>query len=286
MLQADLNQLSTWSDKNYLQLNPTKCKFMSITRKHSPYHSSYHIDNSPLEKVDSLSLLGVTVSKDLKWGNHVNGVTARSNKLLGFIRHVAGESHPDVLLQLYRTMFLPILDYCAPVWSPHTTKLNTSIERVQRTATRTILHQSCREQEYDDRLVRLDLGYLSQRREYMSIHVLLQNACPLLGAVNPCLLWKRSDPIPGILITLNFTIFKLEQMLFISMQFKVFLRSDPTCRIILQTPSCAIILTISNSIFVSILRVSNSYSMCNMSFTILWVGAGHLMCTFYSHVFF
>ena len=168
-LQSNLDSLSIWSTNNSLQLNPTKCKFMSLTRKHSSINSSYNINGTALERVDSLSLLGVTVSNNLRWDLHIKNIVARSNKLLGFIRHVAGECHSDVLLQLYRTMVLPILDYCAPVWSPHNINLKSSLERVQRTATRAILHQRRREQDYDVRLERLGLSYLSNRRDYLSI---------------------------------------------------------------------------------------------------------------------
>ena len=182
-----------WSARNSLQLNPTKCKFMSLTRKHSRINSSYNINGTGLERVDSLSLLGVTISKDLKWDLHVKNVVSRSNKLLGFIRHVAGECNSDVLLQLYRTMVLPILDYCAPVWSPHNANLISSLERVQRTATRAILHQRRREQEYDMRLERLQLSTLSQRRNYLSICLIAKclstpvchDSMPSLSSIKP-----------------------------------------------------------------------------------------------------
>ena len=35
-LQDDVNRLCVWSDKNFLKFNATKCKFMIISRKHSP----------------------------------------------------------------------------------------------------------------------------------------------------------------------------------------------------------------------------------------------------------
>ena len=168
-MQDDLNRLTQWSTQNSLQLNPKKCKCMSITRKRNIFDSVYKIDNVALEKVESLSLLGVTISKDLKWNSHVKDIVSRSNKLLGFIRHIAGAGPSEVLLQLYRTLILPILDYCSPVWSPHTNVLINALERVQRTATRAILHQRRREQDYCERVKQLNLSFLSQRREYMSI---------------------------------------------------------------------------------------------------------------------
>ena len=54
-LQDDVNCLCVWSDKIFLKFNATKCKFMIISRKHSPTlpFSPIVINSSPLDQVDS-----------------------------------------------------------------------------------------------------------------------------------------------------------------------------------------------------------------------------------------
>ena len=89
VLQSDLDSLNWWSKNNSLQLNPSKCQVMCITRRRDKPVPSYSVNNTTLETCDCLRLLGVTVSSDLSWNCHVNNITKKCNKLLGFIRVVA-----------------------------------------------------------------------------------------------------------------------------------------------------------------------------------------------------
>ena len=72
VLQSDLGSLNWWSKNNSLQLNPSKCQVMCITRRRDKPVPSYSVNNTTLETCDSLRLLGVTVSSDLSWNCHVN----------------------------------------------------------------------------------------------------------------------------------------------------------------------------------------------------------------------
>ena len=98
-------------------------------------------NNTTLETCNSLRLLGVTVSSDLSWNCHVNNITKKCNKLLGFIRVVTDVKNPYFLLKLYRTLSLPILYYCPPVWNVHENCNVEKLEQIQHRATRMILCQ-------------------------------------------------------------------------------------------------------------------------------------------------
>ena len=67
VLQSDLDKLNWWSNNNALQLNPTKCQVMCITRRRLKPVPSYSVNSTILDTTDSLRLLGVTVSSDLSW---------------------------------------------------------------------------------------------------------------------------------------------------------------------------------------------------------------------------
>ena len=82
---------------------------MCITRRRDKPVPSYNVNNTTLETCDSFRLLGVTVSSDLSWNCHVNNITKKCNKLLGFIRVVAGVKNPYVLLKLYQTLICQFL---------------------------------------------------------------------------------------------------------------------------------------------------------------------------------
>ena len=54
VLQSDLDSLNWWSNNNSLQLNPSKCQFMCITRHRDKPVPSYSVNNTTLETCESL----------------------------------------------------------------------------------------------------------------------------------------------------------------------------------------------------------------------------------------
>ena len=66
-LQADVDTLCIWTDKNRLKFNATKCKYMVISRKRQPIvpSSPIAIKDTPLVKVFSYKYLGVWITSTL-----------------------------------------------------------------------------------------------------------------------------------------------------------------------------------------------------------------------------
>ena len=142
ILQNDLNTLDWWSENNALQLNPQKCQVMCICRrtKNKPT-PVYYVSNTKLSVASSLRLLGVQVSSDLSWNEHVSNVTKKCNRLIGFLKTVVGKQNPNILLTLYRSLVLPVIDFCSPVWFVYRKNHINNLELIQRHATRFILGQ-------------------------------------------------------------------------------------------------------------------------------------------------
>lgn len=69
----------------------------------------------------------------------------------------------DVIIKLYKALVRPKLEFCVQAWRPHLRKDIDKIERVQQRATRLI--GDCTGLNYEDRLNRLGLISLEQRRE-------------------------------------------------------------------------------------------------------------------------
>ena len=99
-LQTDLNSLSDWAFQNRMTFNPSKTKVMHVTRSRNIHTPIYTIDSSPLSSVASVQYLGVTISSDLTWNKHINAIVSRANRLLGFIRSVAGGTSTNAFFTL------------------------------------------------------------------------------------------------------------------------------------------------------------------------------------------
>ena len=167
-LQNDLATLHWWSENNALQLNPQKCQVMCISRRKNKPSPEYFVSNSKLSAATSLRLLGVQISSDLTWNEQVSSVTKKCNRLLGFLRTVVGNQNQNILLTLYRSLVLPIIDFCSPVWLVYSKNHINNLETIQRRATRFILGQKRGDQSYRERLKQLNLMDLNNRRKYLS----------------------------------------------------------------------------------------------------------------------
>ncbi len=89
-----------------------------------------------LVQVTSFTYLGVVIHDDLSWSAHVSSVCSRARKLLGFLYRNFRPAGRSCLSKLYRSLVLPVLDYCGAAWDPHQLFNITRLERVQHFAAR------------------------------------------------------------------------------------------------------------------------------------------------------
>ena len=86
----------------------------------------------------------------------------KANRILGFIfRHFEFKSK-DVILNLYKSLVRPILEYGVKIWNQYFLKDVDMLERVQRRATKMIL--GMRSKRYEERLKQLKLPSLAFKR--------------------------------------------------------------------------------------------------------------------------
>jgi hypothetical protein len=73
-----------------MTFNPSMCKVMHMSRKKvcSSASLQYHLNDKSLESVTHISDLGVIVSKDLSWANHIEDICTKANKTLCLIKQV------------------------------------------------------------------------------------------------------------------------------------------------------------------------------------------------------
>ena len=57
---------------------------MRITKKRSPLVGEYNIEGQPRECVDAYRDLGLFTASDLSWNYHVDRITAKANRVLGW----------------------------------------------------------------------------------------------------------------------------------------------------------------------------------------------------------
>ena len=118
-LQGDIETLCSWEARWQMCFNVAKCYAMTITHKRNPLHSSYKMNNEPLQSVQSHTYLGVELNHKLSWADHISSVTSKSNQVLGLLRRNLYSCAAKVKESANKTPVRPKLEYCASIWDPY-----------------------------------------------------------------------------------------------------------------------------------------------------------------------
>ena len=112
-LQEDLTSLGQWETDWQMKFNVAKCHSMRVTRHqhHKQILFDYSLHNQTLENVQSANYLGITITDNMDWGQHVSEI---SSKALGFLRRNLAFAPRSTKEVAYKTL----LEYAAPIWSP------------------------------------------------------------------------------------------------------------------------------------------------------------------------
>ena len=104
ILQKDLEILENWEKLWDMSFNPSKCQVIHVTRRKTPLQTKYHLHGCVLESVPSAKYLGVTISEDLKWSEHINNMTKKANQTLGFLKRNIRVHNKDLKSTAYKTV--------------------------------------------------------------------------------------------------------------------------------------------------------------------------------------
>ena len=116
--QIAVDYVQDWSTDNSLHLNDSKCKELLINFNHA--ENSFQrvkVKENELELVSHAKILGLVVSCDLKWNEHVFYIIKKTNKRIYFVVQLnrAKVAASDVVM-FYSTCIRPILQYRCQVF--------------------------------------------------------------------------------------------------------------------------------------------------------------------------
>ena len=164
--QRDIDYMSNWQDKWLLKFNTDdgKCKIMH-TGKRNPHHE-YFLNGIQLPTVDTEKDLGVNVTCNLQWEHHIELAVNKAKSVVAWVSRSVISRDPKVMVNIYKSLVRPHLEYCVQLWSPSPRHGNWNLimklEDVQRQYTRLI--DGVGLLKYEDRLNRLGLTTLLERR--------------------------------------------------------------------------------------------------------------------------
>ena len=170
-LNSDICKFVQWSRDVGLTLNSSKTKFMilgsnfNLLKIESISLSNIIVDNSIIPRSDKVKNLGVIISQDLTWNEHINSILSTTNKIFFFLNNKCFNLPFKIRKNLVTSLLFPHFDYCCLVYSSLTKFLDNKIAKAFRRAVRFIfrIHKS----ENTDKFF-LKLNWLSPetRRRY------------------------------------------------------------------------------------------------------------------------
>ena len=163
-LQHDLNVVYKWAEANKMKLNGKKFEQLSFGKNTQKIKQSVYFDNQgkQIASKETVRDLGVIMDVNGTFTTHINKLISKVNELSGWILRTFQSREKDVLLTLWKSLVIPHLDYCSPLWSPVKTSLIQKIEMTQKAFIRNI--KGMKKLNYWEQLKYLGLYSLERRR--------------------------------------------------------------------------------------------------------------------------
>ena len=124
----------------------------------------YSLAGQPISRVSSAQYLGVTVTDNLSWNEHINQICKKANSTLGLLHRILTGCDTKVKDMAYCTLVRPKLEYACCVWNPFTKQNITQIEMVQGRAARFVLNDYSRFSHVTPMIEHLGWDFLEDRR--------------------------------------------------------------------------------------------------------------------------
>ena len=185
-LQEAVSSVLAWSNQNDMRINGSKTKEMLISFSKSQADVPHiSIDGSLLERVESVTLLGVQISNDLSWEKHVSFIVKKAQSRLFSLNMLrrAKVSSKDIM-DIFCSKVRPVLEYASPLWHPGLTQEQSDdIENLQKRACKIAFPDL----DYKDALKSCALPTLHERRHNLchQFFIKIQNPKDKLHRILP-----------------------------------------------------------------------------------------------------
>ena len=172
-LESSLNRFLLWLKNHQLDIAPSKCFSLSVTRQKDHIPPSLLINNVPLSNQPHIKDLGIMISGNLKWKTHINYIFRKASTCLYQLLKCFKTKNIWTLIKLFICYVRPKLEYNSPVWSPYLEQDKNHIESIQKRFTRAAcLRCGIMFTSYQDRLLKLNMISLETRRLHMDLFLM------------------------------------------------------------------------------------------------------------------
>lgn len=181
VLNSDLQKINQWSKEWLVSFNPAKTICMTISRKAiKTQHPPLLLQNQVISEASSHKHLGVVLSNDCSWSNHLEYIKNKAWTRINILRSLKFTLDRNTFETLYLTFIRPLLEYGDILFDNCSASEKHELDMIQNEAARIVTGATklCSlEKLYDD------LGWesLSTRRsnhKLVFIYKIRNSLCP------------------------------------------------------------------------------------------------------------
>ena len=137
-LNHDIQRLQDWSNNWLMQFNPAKTKAVIFSSRPLDVKPNLICNNEPLSFADSHCHLGVTLSSNCNWNDHVQNIIKTASCKITALKQLKNKVSKQTLNTIYISFIRPTLEYASCVWDGCSEELSNALERVQLEAARLV----------------------------------------------------------------------------------------------------------------------------------------------------
>ena len=114
---------------------------LSISRKKQPIKNNYTLHGHELEHANTAKYLGVSITSDMRWNQHISNICKKANNTLSFLSRNLNIRDTKIKEKAYQSPVRPTLEYACTTWDPYLKDDKHRIEMVQRRAARYVSYR-------------------------------------------------------------------------------------------------------------------------------------------------
>ena len=164
-LQQATNVVESWCSEWQMKVQPLKSEHITFFRNFSSTSTQIIINNSSIPKVNIVRDLGVLISSNFKFKNHITSIFGKSINTVWQILKSFSSRDPKFYVNLFKLYVRPLLEYNVSTWMPSLIGDIKLVESVQGKFTRLLCRKlNIKYNNYYHRCNILNLETLEIRR--------------------------------------------------------------------------------------------------------------------------
>ena len=174
--QQYIDNINIWTKNQEMLISEKKTKSMIVNFTHNyQFHTRMKINESNIEVVDKIRILGTTFTNNLTWTENCDILIKKVNARMQLLRKVwSFGSSREEMVHLWKVYCLSVLEQSCMVWDSGLTLENeTDLERTQKTFAKLVLQEDYK--NYFQALKTLGLETLKQKRKSLTLRFVRQS---------------------------------------------------------------------------------------------------------------